>query len=195
VRYKALLPKFNLQQELPLPHYRSRLPNHIIAMALALYSFPLSSRDVTTIIYSLFNRKISHQTIFNLVYSVAHLLQKNINKLPIKNSGIWIVDEKFIKYEGKFGYLFTVLDSTGIPIAHYFSTTRSVKGAFAVMSRACERVKPKDLIIVTDKYLVYPLAIQMISADLGIKIEHISIKGLCGKETHQKRRSIASIKI
>jgi len=87
-----------------------------IAIALFFFiSFPLSSREV-------FGLSVSHQ------YS-------NNGSMFLSYSGylsnIWVVDETYLLYEGKWGYLFTVLDGEyGSIIAQIFSPSRSVASAY-----------------------------------------------------------------
>jgi len=86
----------------------------------------------------------------------------------------------YIRYEGKWGYLFTCLSEKGAVLAQYFSPTRSPAGAYAGLYEALSKLSslPEEIKVVTDFFPSYPPAIQLVQADFKIKITHIKVKGL-----------------
>lgn len=165
-----------------------------IAFALFFFiSFPLSSREVASILSGTFGLSVSHQSIINWAYAMAYYLYPLLEALPVHLSNVWVVDETYLLYEGKWGYLFTVLDGEhGSILAQVFSPTRSVAGAFAVLEKAARRFNLATcgaITIVTDGLASYPPAIQLLASQTKGQFQHCKVIGLKdGKVKNQYRR-------
>jgi transposase-like protein len=143
-----------------------------IALALFFFvSFPLSSREVANILSSVFGLSVSHQSIINWAQIMAQCLYPMLDSLPVHLSNTWVVDETYLIYEGKWGYLFTVLDGEcGSIIAQTFSPSRSVASAYATLLKASKRFELNNcgvITVVTDGLASYPLAIQLLASHLN----------------------------
>ena len=182
--YRAFRTDFGRPKERktsPLPDIkRSHFPFQIQAICISLYLCGLSSREVVFFLKSFFSVKISHQTVLNFLYSLGSHLGSLLPNLPPSSSNLLIVDEKYIRCEGRWGYLFTCLNERGAILAQYFSPTRSFAGAYAVLYRALSKLSslPGEITVVTDAFTCYPPAIQLIQADFKVKITHVKVKGL-----------------
>jgi transposase-like protein/transcription elongation factor Elf1 len=165
-----------------------------IAVALFFFvSFPLSSREVASILSGAFQLSVSHQSIINWAYAMAYYFYPLLDALPVHLSNVWVVDETYLLYEGKWGYLFTVLDGEhGSILAQVFSPTRSVAGAFAVLEKASRRFNlatcgPID--VITDGLGSYPPAIQLLTSQTKGQFRHRKVIGLKdGKVKNQYRK-------
>ena len=164
--YRAFRTDFGRPKERetsPLPDIkRSHFPFQIQAICISLYLCGLSSREVVFFLKSFFSVKISHQTVLNFLYSLASHLGSLLPNLPPSTSNLLIVDEKYIRCEGRWGYLFTCLNERGAILAQYFSPTRSFAGAYAVLYRALSKLSslPEEITVVTDAFTCYPPAIE-----------------------------------
>jgi len=169
---------------------RSHFSYTTIAIALTLLiCFGLSSHKTVFFLHTFFSISITYQTLLNWMQSVAFLLYPLLNNLPLPLSNLWVVDEKYIRYEGKWGYLFTLLDCTyGCIVAQIFSPTRSAAGAYAVLHSAITRLKllPSNLTIVSDGLTSYSLAIQLLKAEFNLLINHIKVIGLSDPKNQPK---------
>ena len=155
----------------------SHFSNVSIAFALFFFiSFPLSSREVASILSGAFELSVSHQSIINWAYAMAYCFYPLLDTLPVHLSNVWVVDETYLLYEGKWGYLFTVLDGEhGSILAQIFSPTRSVAGAFAVLEKASRRFNlaiSGTITIVTDGLASYAPAIELLASQTKGQFQH-----------------------
>jgi transposase-like protein len=165
-----------------------------IAIALFFFiSFPLSSREVANILSGVFGLSVSHQSIINWAQIMARCFYPILDTLPVNLSNIWVVDETYLIYESKWGYLFTVLDAEyGSIIAQIFSPSRSVASAYAVLEKASRRFDIANcgiITVVTDGLASYPPAIQLLASQTKGQFQHCKVIGLKdGKVKNQYRR-------
>jgi len=165
-----------------------------IAFALFFFiSFPLSSREVASILSGTFGLSVSHQSIINWASSMAYYLYPLLDTLPVHLSNTWVVDETYLLYEGKWGYLFTVLDGDhGSILSQYFSPTRSVAAAYAVLEKASRRFSLAEtglIHIITDGLASYPLAVELLESQTKGQFLHHKVIGLKnGKVKDQYRK-------
>jgi len=165
-----------------------------IAFALFFFiSFPLSSREVASILSGTFGLSVSHQSIINWAYAMACYFHPLLDALPVHLSNVWVVDETYLLYEGKWGYLFTVLDGEhGSILAQIFSPTRSVAPAFVVLEKASRRFNlatSGTIDIITDGLGSYPPAIQLLASQTKGLFKHHKVIGLKdGKVKNQYRK-------
>jgi transposase-like protein len=187
-----------VQQYAPQPPKTKLSASHFsgasIAVALFFFiSFPLSSREVASILSGTFSLSVSHQSILNWTYAMACYFHPLLDALPVHLANVWVVDETYLLYEGKWGYLFTVLDGErGSILAQVFSPTRTVAAAFAVLEKASRRFSlatcgPID--VITDGLGSYPPAIQLLVSQTGGQFRHCKVIGLKdGKVKNQYRK-------
>jgi transposase-like protein/DNA-directed RNA polymerase subunit RPC12/RpoP len=190
VSYAPQIPKVKLSAS----HFSSTS----IAFALFFFiSFPLSSREVASILSGVFGLSVSHQSIINWAYAMAYYFYPLLDALPVHLSNIWVVDETYLLYEGKWGYLFTVLDGEhGSILAQMFSPTRSVAPAFAVLEKASRRFNlatsgPID--IITDGLGSYPPAIQLLASQTKGLFRHRKVIGLKDGEVKNQYRKYKNL--
>jgi len=155
------------------------------AIATTLFcfvSFPISSREVSGLMNGLFQLSVSPQTILNWAYAMAYLFYPFLSTLPVHPSNTWVVDETYLLYEGKWGYLFTLLDGErGSILAQLFSPSRSIAAAYAVLHQASCRLNLTSIgkiTIVSDGLASYPPAVQLLQNQLNHPFLHIPVIGL-----------------
>jgi putative transposase len=162
-----------------------------IAIVLTMYVvYGLSSRQVARFMRDFFRISISHQTVLNWVESAAALLLPLLNSPLQPLSDLWIVDETYERYKGRWGYFLTVLDGKNHAIiSQLFSETRSSTAALAVLLRASLKVTslPSTITIISDGYVAYPIAISLLSAYFVplLNFKHLKVIGL---KPHEYRR-------
>ena len=66
--------------------------------------------EVASILSGAFSLSVAHQSIINWAYAMACYFYPLLDALPVHLSNVWVVDETYLRYEGKWGHLFTVLD-------------------------------------------------------------------------------------
>lgn len=151
---------------------RHRFPKEVIINAIFLRSFPLSTRNVKTILKKIEHIRVSHVTIYNwLIKFAPHLIKISLSK-PITFTKIWHVDEKFIHVRGSkdpHAYLWIVSDSNSKIIATHISFERNATNAKIVLRKARERAGFPPDIIVTDGLQGYKSACRI----FGRKCKHV----------------------
>jgi putative transposase len=142
----------------------------------------LSSREVANILSGALGLSVSHQSIINWAQIMARCFYPILDTLPVHLSNIWVVDETYLIYEAKWGYLFTVLDGEhGSIIAQIFSPTRSVASAYTVLEKASRRFELDNcgiITVVTDGLASYPPAIQLLASQTKGQFQHCKVIGL-----------------
>jgi transposase-like protein len=176
----------------------SHFSNASIALALFFFvSFPLSSREVASILSGVFGLSVSHQSILNWAYAMACYFQPILNDLPVHLANTWVVDETYLLYQGKWGYLFTVLDGEhGSILAQVFSSTRSVAPAFTVLEMASRRfdlATSGNITIVTDGLASYSPAIQLLASQTNGLFRHEKVIGLKDGEVKNQYRKYKNL--
>lgn len=169
-----------------------------IAVALFFFiSFPLSSREVASILSGTFGLSVSHQSIINWAQAMAYYFYPILDALPVHLSNVWVVDETYLRYEGKWGYLFTALDGEhGSILAQVFSPTRSVAGAFAVLEKASRRFNLATwgtITVITDGLASYPPAIELLASQTKGQFQHCKVIGLRGGKVKNPYRKYKNL--
>ena len=180
----SLEPKVDLTQ--------THFSHSTILTATSLFmKYKLSSRLTTQFLFDFHNIEVSHQSVLNWVDSLAVLFWNNINAFPLHFSSLWVADETYLRYEGKWGYLFSILNGTdGSIISQFFSQTRSTQGAYITLYLALKKFPniPPDFTIdfVSDGLSSYPPALQLISSHFNINFNHIPVIGLSDPDSQPK---------
>lgn len=161
-----------------------RTPLEIVEKTLTIrLSAGLSLRETERLLKELFNVKVSYEAIRQWETALAYLLfplYEQKVKLPL--SGINVFDETYVKYQGKWGYLFAAKDAIyKVVTALHFSTKRDAKAATVI---ACEVNRKlgeqgiREYINVRDKAPIYNVAFDWIRQNCQVKIKDIKLKGI-----------------
>jgi transposase-like protein len=137
---------------------RMRYPVFLIITALSMFYLGKNSfRNISLILRTAFNIKVSHTTIANWCTNFAPLFDNiRIQLLPILDlsSDEWHMDETVVKIAGRKHYLWLVIDSeTRFVIGYHLSPHRDSPQAFSLLSDAANHGKPDAL--VSDRYSAY----------------------------------------
>lgn len=137
---------------------RMRHPVHLIVTALSMFYLGKNSfRNISLILRTAFNIKVSHTTISNWCTSFAPLFDNmRIQLLPFLdlNSDEWHADETVVKIAGVKHYLWFLVDSeTRFVIGFHLSPHRDSPQAVSVLNEAKTHGTPSA--IVSDRYSAY----------------------------------------
>jgi transposase-like protein len=152
---------------------RMRYPVHTIITALSMFYLGKNSfRNISLILKTVFNIKVSHVTIGNWCTKFAPLFDnQRIKLLPLLdlNSDEWHADETYIKIAGVQHYVWFVIDSeTRFVIGFHLSPHRDSPQAVSVLNEAAQHGKPVSL--VSDRYSAYKVPVKAV---LGVN--HIRV--------------------
>ncbi len=147
---------------------RMRYPIHIIITALSLFYLGKNSfRNISLILRTAFNIKVSHTTISNWCTKFAPMFDDmRIRLMPLLNlnSDEWHVDETVVKIAGVKYYIWFVVDSeTRFVIGFHLSPYRNSPQAVSVLNDARKYGKPSA--IVSDRYYAYKVPVKSIFND------------------------------
>ena len=154
---------------------KMRYPVHTIITALCMFYLGKDSyRNISLILRTVFNIKVSHTTISNWSKNFAPLFDNmKLELLPMLNlnSDEWHADETVVKISGTKYYLWFVIDSeTRFVIGYHLSPHRDSSQAFSVLAGAKRVGYPSAL--VSDRYDAYKVPVKSIFEDvLHIRVE------------------------
>ena len=137
---------------------RMRYPVHLIITALTMFYLGKNSfRNISLILRTAFNIKVSHTTIANWCTRFAPLFDNmRLQLLPMLDlsSDEWHADETVVKIAGVKHYLWLVVDSeTRFVIGFHLSPHRDSPQAFSVLNEAAAYGEPSS--VVSDRYSAY----------------------------------------
>lgn len=144
---------------------RMRYPVHLITSALCMFYLGKNSfRNISLILCTAFNIKVSHTTISNWCTKFAPLFDNlRIQLIPMLdlNSDEWHADETVVKVAGVKHYLWFVVDSeTRFVIGYHLSPHRDSPQAVSVLHEAQKHGQPAA--IVSDRYSAYKVPVKSI---------------------------------
>lgn len=191
---------------------RIRLPKQILDIEMSLFiDCAVTARDTVKILQKLYGNQIikSHQSIYNHAEALASFVEENEDVLPTPLCNEVCEDETYVKYAGKWGYLFRAFNPEQRNIiAEYFSVHRDAKGAITLNKKVTEKylknVMDPEYKLISDQAPIYPAAIDYMENKNKAQIEHFAIKGIfdepdeeCSKYRPEKQmieRSFESLK-
>lgn len=156
---------------------------NIVGLILAFYvSFAVPARKTAQILKSVFNIKVSYQTVLNYA-AAASFYCHSFNfqhKGPIDS--IQAGDETYIRVLGKHQYVFFFISSKSLKItAYHIADNRGTQPAIAAMNEAIRTADPgQEIILVTDGNPSYPAGIHFLNTQNGDDpdIQHRKVIGL-----------------
>lgn len=163
-------------------YLRMRFPPDIIEYAQKLvFYYGLSTWKTSDLLKDLgidISNKAIHIWTYEKYTDNLEDLKRNFSK---ELTGIWFVDETFVRVKGKTGYLWVVKDSNNNVIILYLSKRRTAKAAKKALRLAYERAGFKPHTVVTDglkSYIpavmeVFPKAEHVRSGIQGINEDHL----------------------
>lgn len=147
---------------------RMRYPVQLVITALSMFYLGKNSfRNISLILRTAFNVKVSHVTISNWCTRFAPLFDDmRIQLMPLLNldSDEWHADETVVKIAGVKHYLWFVVDSeTRFIVGFHLSPRRNSPQAVSVLSEASTHGRPDA--IVSDRYSAYKVPVKSILPD------------------------------
>ena len=193
LHYIYRIPNFNIRS-LKLSHPK---PNHLIDLSKIRFSqyilglaltfsinLALSTRETAYALYSIFDVKISHQTIHNWLISAAFYLSHLTSNSFVHISNSTVADETYIRIAGNWGYTIFAYDYKNHKIASVLTShKRDSKAAATILMDTLSKI-PSHLLhnitLVSDKNPIYSLALSFINLAFPDKfnINHFTVKGI-----------------
>ena len=131
----------------------------------ALYQFFIgksSTRNISLILYQLFNIKVSHVTIADWCKKFAPIFESiSLQLIPMMNfdSDEWHADETVVKINGKKHYIWFIIDSeTRFVLGFHLSPHRDSPQAHSLFSQVAHMGNPSA--IVSDRYSAYKVPVK-----------------------------------
>lgn len=149
-------------------YLRYRYPKDVIEYTQKLVFYYGMSVWKTSELLKDFGIDVSQETVHEWCYEKFGVSnEKKLIKEEL--TGIWYVDETFVKIKGKTGYLWVIKDSNNNVIALYLSKRRSAKEARKALLLAQERAGFKPHTVATDGLRSYGPAVRKMST----RTEHV----------------------
>jgi transposase-like protein len=156
---------------------------NVLGLILAFYvSFAVPARKTAEILKSVFNIKVSYQTVLNYAAAASFYCHSfNLqHKGPIDS--IQAGDETYIRVLGKHRYVFFFISSKSLKItAYHVADNRGTQPAIIAMNEAIRTAAPgQENVLVTDGNPSYPAGIHFLNAQDGDApdIQHHKVIGL-----------------
>jgi putative transposase len=154
-----------------ITYARHRFPPSIIQRAVWLYfRFPLSFRDVEEMLAER-GMDVSYETIRRWFLKFGPAIAANIRSRRVQPSGIWHLDEVFVRIGGKRTYLWRAVDDEGEVLEVLAQSRRNKRAALKIIRKLLKNQGYIPDAIVTDKLGSYAAALR----ELGL--EHLHVTG------------------
>lgn len=154
---------------------------HTFGLILSYYvNYGMSSRLVASIMRDIHGVSISHQTVINYANAAAMLLKPFVDNYDYSLTSSICGDETYIKVNGKWHYVFFIIDTIKkIITSHNVSPNRDTIAAIKAIDDTLSKYKeiPEDLNLVFDGNPIYLLA-QHFFASHGIHFDVTQVIGL-----------------
>jgi transposase-like protein len=136
-----------------------RFPPDVITLAVRWYlRFGLSYRDVEELLAER-GVDVDHVSVYRWVQRFAPEFAEAARARQHVIGDRWHVDETYVKVGGSWRYLFRSIDQFGQVIDVYLSPRRDAKAARGFLERAIGRTRVSPVEVTTDRYRVYPRAL------------------------------------
>lgn len=127
----------------------------VVSAGIELYYSGVSFRETASLLWRLFGVRISDVGVLFWVRKYSKQVKKFVTMKRPRLSGLWGVDEKFVKIKGKKGYLWLIKDKKrGFVIAKVLSEDRKASNAGKLFRKAKKAGNPKS--VTHDGYPGYP---------------------------------------
>jgi transposase-like protein len=163
----------------------------ILGLILTFYvSFAMPARKTSQILKSVFNVKVSYQTVLNYAAAAAF----HCHSVNLKHKGdiddISAGDETYIKVMGQHNYVFFFISSGNLKItAYHLADSRDTQPAITAMQEAIRTARPdQPITLITDGNPSYPAGIHFINStpDITPQIQHHKVIGLQNLDSESK---------
>jgi len=153
-----------------------RFSTSTIGEAMGLFYDGLSLADISRHLIATEGIYVDPATVWRWIIRYSKKADRILNRIKIKTSWRWIIDEMVVKVSWQKYWLWDVIEAkTRILLATHLSLTRTMRSAVAILSEANGRTigVPKE--IISDWMMAYPDAVERV---FGAESTHILAKGL-----------------
>jgi putative transposase len=165
---------------------RTQFPSDVIArVVLWRLRYKLSLRDLSEI-FLLRGIVFSHEAVRDWEAKLTPALAETLRRRRGKVGRSWLVDETYLKVEGRWVYLYRAIDRAGTLVDVMLSETRGMKAAKAFFRSAKTVTAITPARVTTDGHDSYPRAIR---SELGKHVRHRTSRYLTNR-LEQDRRGI-----
>jgi putative transposase len=166
---------------------RYRHPKSVIGYAVRLYlRYCLSYRDVQEILLER-GIEVTYETIRAWVYRWGSTYASRIRKRRSGFNDKWHIDEVYLKINGKFYYLWRLVDGDGLEIDILLQKRRNAKAAKRFLLRALKRTRVAPRVLVADKLKSTRSARRAILPNTEFRA-HKGLNNVC-ENSHQPTRN------
>lgn len=163
-----------------------RISKNILDMEMSLFvECGMGAKETVKILGKIYGEVAmrSPQTVFNHAEAMAAFIEENETALPMPLSNKVCEDETYLKYFGKWGYLFRAFNPVNRAIiAEYFSEHRDTKGAIILNKKVTDhylsRYRDPEYLLISDQAPIYPAAINYLNDYKKAIIRHETVKGI-----------------
>ncbi|MGC1427266.1 MAG: IS6 family transposase, partial [Albidovulum sp.] len=149
---------------------RHRFPPSVVQRAVWLYfRFPLSFRDVEEMLAER-GIEVSYETIRRWILKFGPAIAANIRSRRVQPSGIWHLDEVFVRIGGKRTYLWRAVGDEGEVLEVLAQSRRNKRAALKIIRKLLKKQEYIPDEIVTDKLVSYSAALR----ELGLEPLHVT---------------------
>ena len=154
------------------PYHGFRFPKAIIQHAIWLYlRFTLSLRDVEELLAER-GVVVTYETVRVWVARFGPLIARHLRRRRGPSSGVWHLDEMFVKIAGRQMYLWRAVDSEGEVLDMLVQSRRDKAAAVRLMRKLLKNQGTAPTELITDRLKAYGAA----ARELGLSAEHIRAK-------------------
>jgi transposase-like protein len=154
------------------PYRGFRFPPAIIQHAIWLYlRFTLSLRDVEELLAER-GIVVTYETVRVWVARFGPLIARRLRRRRGPSSGIWHLDEMFVRIAGRQMYLWRAVDSEGEIMDMLVQSRRDKHAALRLIRKLLKNQSMAPTELVTDRLRAYSAA----ARELGLSAEHIQGK-------------------
>jgi len=163
-----------------------RMSKQILDLEMSLFvECGVTARETKKILQKLYGEAAvrSPQTVLNHANALAGFIKANESFLPVILGREVCEDETYVKYMGKWGYLFRALnpDNRAI-IAEHFSEYRDTKGCItlnkAVTDAYLKQYTDPEFTLVSDQAPIYTAMKSYFDEKNLARIDHVPVKGI-----------------
>src|SRR4051812_20277668 len=149
-----------------------RFPKAIIQHAIWLYlRFTLNLRDVEELLAER-GILVTHETVRVWVARFGPLIARRLRRRRGPSSGVWHLDEMFVKIAGRQMYLWRAVDGEGEILDMLVRSRRDKAAALRLLRKLMKKQAMAPMELVTDRLRAYGSA----ARELGLSGEHIQGK-------------------
>lgn len=173
-----------------------RVRKNFLNLEMALFiNSGMSARETTGILRLLYGKECvhSHQTILNHAEALAAFIKEREEFLPLPLSTVVVEDETYLKYSGKWGYLFRAFDPISRTVlAEYFSPHRDTKSCIIlnkiVREQFLKQGKDPEYDLISDGAPLYPAMKGYFEEEGKAVIHHTAIIGVFPKDGEDAKK-------